>query len=68
MKNKAFVIIDIQNDNKKNYKDVIGNINKAVDWAVQNGIHVVYFKHENVSEGTRTFKHGSRGAERLLNS
>lgn len=63
MKNKALVIIDIQNDITKNYKDVIGNINKAVDWAVENGIHVVYIKHENVSEGTRTFKHGTRGAE-----
>ena len=63
MKNKALVIIDIQNDITKNYKEIIGNINKAVDWAVENGIHVVYFKHENVSEGTRTFKHGTRGAE-----
>ncbi|PKM74708.1 MAG: isochorismatase, partial [Firmicutes bacterium HGW-Firmicutes-17] len=26
---KALVIIDIQNDITKNYKDVIGNINKA---------------------------------------
>lgn len=63
MKNKALVIIDIQNDITKNYKEIIGNINKAVEWAVQNEIHVVYIRHENVSEGTRTFKHGTRGAE-----
>ena len=29
MQKKALVIIDIQNDITKNYKDVIGNINKA---------------------------------------
>lgn len=33
MQKKALVIIDIQNDITKNYKDVIGNINKAIDWA-----------------------------------
>ena len=29
--NKALVIIDIQNDITKNYKDIIGNINNAID-------------------------------------
>jgi nicotinamidase-related amidase len=38
---KALVIIDIQNDTPKNYKEVIDNINKAIDWAVNNKIHVV---------------------------
>ncbi|MCL2062080.1 MAG: hypothetical protein FWH03_05590 [Firmicutes bacterium] len=38
---KALVVIDIQNDITKNYKDIIGNINSAaIDWAVQSGIHV----------------------------
>lgn len=60
---KALVIIDIQNDITKNYKDIIGNINKSIDWAVDNGIHVVYIRHENLSEGTRTFKPNTRGAE-----
>ncbi len=32
MNNKALVAIDIQNDITKNYKEVIGNINAAVDW------------------------------------
>jgi len=63
MQKKALVIIDIQNDITKNYKDVIGNINTAVDWAVQNGIHVVYIRHENLSAGTRTFKPDTKGAE-----
>jgi nicotinamidase-related amidase len=31
---KALVTIDIQNDITKNYKEIIGNINKAIDWAV----------------------------------
>ncbi len=63
MQKKALVVIDIQNDITKNYKDIIGNINSAVDWAAGNGIHVAYIKHENLSDGTRTFKPGTRGAE-----
>lgn len=62
MQKKALVIIDIQNDITKNYKDVIGSINKAIDWAVRTNIHVVYIRHENLSDGTRTFKPGTRGA------
>ena len=63
MTDKALVVIDIQNDITKNYKEVIGNINYAIDWAVAHGIHVVYIKHNNLSAGTRTFKPDTRGAE-----
>ena len=63
MQKKALVIIDIQNDITKNYKDIIGNINTAIDWAVGNDIHVIYIRHENLSAGTRTFKPNTRGAE-----
>lgn len=63
MQNKALVIIDIQNDITKNYKDIIENVNTAVDWAVGNSVHVVYIKHNNLSDGTRTFKPGTVGAE-----
>ena len=63
MQSKALVIIDIQNDITKNYKDVIGNINRAIDWAVANEMHVVYIRHENLSAGTRTFKPNTHGAE-----
>lgn len=63
MANKALVVIDIQNDITKNYKEIIGNINAAIDWAVDNDIHVVYIKHNNLSAGTRTFKPDTRGAE-----
>ena len=60
---KALVVIDIQNDITKNYRDIIDNINKSIDWAVVNDIHVVYIRHENLSAGTRTFKPNTRGAE-----
>ena len=63
MQKKALVIIDIQNDITKNYKDIIDNVNKAIDWAVNNNIHVIYIKHENLSAGTRTFKPNTKGAE-----
>ncbi len=63
MQNKALVVIDIQNDITKNYRDIISNINKAVEWAVNENLHVVYIRHENLSAGTRTFRPGTRGAE-----
>jgi len=63
MQKKALVIIDIQNDITKNYKDIIDNINQAIDWAVSNEIHVVYIRHEALSAGAKTFKPGTRGAE-----
>lgn len=63
MQKKALVVIDIQNDITKNYKEIIDNINTAIDWAVNQDIHVVYIRHENISAGTRTFKPNTHGAE-----
>ncbi|HPR17006.1 MAG TPA: isochorismatase family cysteine hydrolase [Candidatus Cloacimonadota bacterium] len=63
MKNKALVIIDIQNDITKNYRDIIDNINKAIDWAVKNNLQVVYIRHENLSDGTKNFKPNTYGSE-----
>lgn len=63
MENKALVVIDIQNDITKHYKDIVDNINAAVDWAVSCGMHIVYIKHNNITDGTRTFKPDSKGAE-----
>ncbi|MGD9940485.1 MAG: cysteine hydrolase family protein [Clostridia bacterium] len=63
MDKKALVVIDIQNDITKNYKEVIGNINMAIDWAVKNAVPVIYIRHENLSDGTRTFKPGTHGAQ-----
>lgn len=63
MKDKALVVIDLQNDITKNYKEIIGNVNAAIDWAVFNDLHVVYIRHYNLSAGTRTFKPDTLGAE-----
>lgn len=63
MQKKALVVIDIQNDITKNYKEIIDNINAAIDWAASHDIHVVYIRHENLSDGTRTFKPNTKGAE-----
>ena len=63
MKNNALVVIDLQNDITKNYKEIIGTANQAIDWAAASDMDVVYIQHNNLSAGTRTFKPGTRGAE-----
>ena len=63
MKNSALVVIDLQNDITKNYREIIENVNVAIDWAVQKELWVVYIQHNNLSAGTRTFKPGTHGAE-----
>ena len=63
MKNSALVVIDLQNDITKNYREIIENVNSTIDWAVKNKLYVVYIRHNNLSEGVKTFKAGTRGAE-----
>ena len=63
MKNSALVVIDLQNDITKNYREIIETVNDAIDWAVEKEMYVVYIQHNNLSAGTRTFKPGTRGAE-----
>lgn len=63
MKNIALIVIDLQNDITKNYKKIIGQVNEAIDWAAANEMHIIYIKHYNLSEKTRTFKPGTKGAE-----
>lgn len=63
MQTKALVVIDIQNDITKHYKDIIENINAAIEWAAANKMQIVYIKHHNMIAGTRTFKPGTKGAE-----
>ena len=63
MKNSALVVIDLQNDITKHYKEIIETVNAAIDWAVKNDLWVIYFQHNNLSAGTRTFKPGTHGAE-----
>ena len=40
MDHKALVVIDIQNDITKHYKDIIETINAAIERAVSDGMHV----------------------------
>ena len=63
MSRKALVVIDIQNDITRHYREIIDNLNAAIDWATENGMAVVYIKHNNLSPGTRTFKPDTKGAE-----
>lgn len=63
MENTALIVIDLQNDITKNYKEIVGQVNRAIDWAVDNELYVVYIQHNNLSAGTRTFKAGTHGAE-----
>ena len=63
MSRKALVVIDIQNDITKHYRDIVGRLNDAIEWALDSGMEVVYILHNNLSAGTRTFKPGTRGAE-----
>ena len=63
MKNSALVVIDLQNDTTKNYREIIEKVNEAIDWAVEKELWVVYIQHNNLTAGTRTFKPGTHGAE-----
>ena len=63
MSKKALVVIDIQNDITKHYRDIIDKLNAAIEWAVEQEMDVVYIRHNNLSPGTRTFKPGTKGAE-----
>ena len=37
-KNRALVVIDLQNDITKNYREIIGRVNQAIDWAAGRGM------------------------------
>ena len=63
MKNSALVVIDLQNDITKHYREIIEAVNAAIDRAVKEALWVVYIQHNNLSAGTRTFKPGTHGAE-----
>ena len=49
MKNTALVVIDLQNDITKNYREIIEKVNEAIDWAVQKELWVVYIQHNNLN-------------------
>ena len=63
MKNSALVVIDLQNDITKNYKEIIERVNQAIDWAVIHDIHIVYIVNHYLSAHARSFQPGTHGAE-----
>lgn len=44
MKNSASVVIDLQKDITKNYKEIIAKVNEVIDWAEQKGLWIVYIQ------------------------
>lgn len=63
MKNKALVVIDLQNDITKNYRNIIEKVNTAILWAQSVGMNIIYIQHNNITASTRTFKPDTKGAE-----
>ena len=53
MHKKALVVIDIQNDITKHYRDIIDDLNAAIDWAVEREMDVVLY----VDHDKRLFMH-----------
>ena len=44
MHKKALVVIDIQNDITKHYRDIIDDLNAAIDWAAEQEMNLLIFK------------------------
>ena len=63
MNHKALVVIDIQNDITRHYRDIMDKLNAAIEWAAESGMEIVYIQHNSLSPGTRTFKPNTKGAE-----
>ena len=63
MNDKALVVIDLQNDITKNYRNIIEKVNTAILWAQSVGMHIIYIQHNNITASTRTLKPGTKGAE-----
>ena len=43
MSNKALVVIDIQNDITKHYRDIIDRLNAAIEWAAESDVEIAQF-------------------------
>ena len=63
MKKTALIVIEIQNDITKNYKDIIDNINEAIDIAKANKWYVVYIKHNDLTPSAKYFKPETKGVK-----
>ena len=63
MQNKALVVIDIQNDITKNYREIVDTLNNAINWAISQEMHVVYICQNNITPSAKNFLPGTKGAE-----
>lgn len=61
--NKALVIIDIQNDITKNYREIVDKLNATIDWAIKQEMYVVYICQNNVTPSAKNFLPGTKGAD-----
>ena len=43
MNHKALVVIDIQNDITRHYRDIIDRLNAAIEWAAESGVEIAQF-------------------------
>ena len=43
MNHKALVVIDIQNDIAKHYRDIMDRLNAAIEWAAESGVEIAQF-------------------------
>ena len=65
MKNRALVVIDLQNDITKNYKEIIGKVNESIDWAVKNRLYIVYIQHNICLMGQEPSSRGRAAQSRF---
>ena len=43
MNHKALVVINMQNDITRHYRDIIDRLNAAVEWAAESGVEIAQF-------------------------
>ena len=52
MNGKALVVINIQNDITKHYRDIIDRLNAAIEWAAERGIIKAYGMENDMDESS----------------
>ena len=61
MQNKALVVIDLQNDITKNYREIIDAVNAAIEWAEKQQLYVIYIRNENITAGRAVYGFSCHG-------
>lgn len=56
MKNSALVVIDLQNDITKHYREIIENVNAAISWASKRSCGSSTFSTTTCPQERGTFK------------